>query len=88
MKDAADESQIEEISTDGNFALFMAQVCLVFFFEIQDHLVKKNLDGLESHFFFMKFISVQFAPVHHPFLLEMGNVFNNKSMENEISLCY
>jgi hypothetical protein len=26
MPDAADESQIEEISTGGNFALFMAQV--------------------------------------------------------------
>jgi hypothetical protein len=30
MKDATDESQIDEISTGGNFALFMAQVCLFF----------------------------------------------------------
>jgi len=28
MPDAADESQIDEISTGGNFARFMAQVCL------------------------------------------------------------
>jgi hypothetical protein len=28
MPDSADESQIDEISTGGNFALFMTQVCL------------------------------------------------------------
>jgi hypothetical protein len=38
MPDAEGASQIEEISTGGNFALFMAQVCF-FFFEIQDHLM-------------------------------------------------
>ena len=31
MKDAADESEMQEISTGGNFALFMAQVCISFF---------------------------------------------------------
>jgi hypothetical protein len=30
MKDAAEESEMQEISTGGNFALFMAQVCLFF----------------------------------------------------------
>jgi hypothetical protein len=31
MNDAADESEMQEISTGGNFALFMAQVCISFF---------------------------------------------------------
>lgn len=36
MPDAAGASQIEEISTGGNFALFMAQVCLSFFLKFKN----------------------------------------------------
>jgi len=38
MNDTESEGEGEEISAGGNFALFMAQVCLSFF-EIQDHLL-------------------------------------------------
>jgi len=38
VNDTESEGEGEEISAGGNFALFMAQVCL-FFFEIQEHLV-------------------------------------------------
>jgi hypothetical protein len=41
INDTESEGEGEEISTGGNFALFMAQVCL-FFFEIQDHLLLNN----------------------------------------------
>ncbi len=37
MNDTESESEVEEISTGGKFALFMTQACLSFF-EIQDHL--------------------------------------------------
>ena len=45
MNDTADESEVEEISACGNFAVFMAQVIFFFhfFFEIQDHPVTHNL---------------------------------------------
>ena len=56
MKDAANESQIDEICTGGNFALFMAQVYF-FFFEIQDHLLLNNR-GSWINFFFFEFKTI------------------------------
>lgn len=57
MNDTESESEGGEISTGGeiskggNFALFMAQVCLSFFFEIQEHLVSQNKVVLNYFFF-------------------------------------
>ena len=42
MPDAMGADQVEEISRGGNFALFMAQVCLFSFSFIQDHHFSKK----------------------------------------------
>ncbi len=47
MNDAADESQIEEISTERNFAVFMAQVFFLISFYFQDHPRQVVEDALE-----------------------------------------
>ena len=53
MPDAVGNEPIEEISTGGNFVLFMAQVFLFFFSFIQDHPVSQNRMVLDFCFFFL-----------------------------------